>query len=216
MAGPLRHLLAAILISMSTLAKEPETSHVVLVHGFMDTGSVFKPLQRQLESHGHRCVVPNLQPRDARNGIEPLAESLRQEIETQIPHRQSFTLIGFSMGGLVARHYLQQLGGAKRCNRLITISSPHQGTLTAWLHPSKGAQQMRPGSGFLKDLTATESHLGEIPVISYRSPFDLMIFPSRSSKWQRATNLSFTVLLHPMMPGAKSVIADITKRLRED
>jgi len=182
----------------------------------MDTGSVFKSLQRQLESKGHRCVAPNLRPRDARHGIEPLAESLRQEIESQIPHQQSFTLIGFSMGGLVARHYLQQLDGAKRCDRLITISSPHQGTLTAWLHPSKGAKQMRPGSGFLKDLAATESRLGEISVISYRTPFDLMILPSRSSEWQRANNLSFTVLLHPMMPSAKSVIADITKRLRED
>jgi triacylglycerol lipase len=216
MAEPLRHLLAAILIPMSSLAKEPETSHVVLVHGFMDTGSVFKSLQRQLESDGHRCLAPNLRPRDARHGIESLAESLRQEIESQIPHRQSFTLIGFSMGGLVARQYLQQLDGAKRCDRLITISSPHQGTLMAWLHPSKGAQQMRPGSGFLKDLAATESRLGEIPVISYRTPFDLMIVPSRSSEWQRATNLSFTVLLHPMMPGAKSVIADITKRLLEN
>ena len=201
---------------MSALAKEPEASHVVLVHGFMDTGSVFKSLQHQLESNGHRCLAPSLRPHDARHGIEPLAECLRQEIESQIPHRQSFTLIGFSMGGLVARHYLQQLGGAKRCERLITISSPHQGTLTAWLHPSKGAQQMRPGSGFLKDLAATESCLGEIPVISYRTPFDLMILPSRSSEWQRATNLSFSVLMHPMMPGAKSVIADITKRLRED
>ena len=216
MPGPLPHLLAAILIPMSTLAKEPEKSHVVLVHGFMDTGSVFKSLQRQLESKGHRCLAPNLRPRDARHGIESLAESLRQEIESQIPHQQSFTLIGFSMGGLIARHYLQQLDGAKRCDRLITISSPHQGTLTAWLHPSKGAKQMRPGSGFLKDLAATESRLGEIPVISYRTPFDLMILPSRSSEWQRANNLSFTVLLHPMMPSAKSVIADITKRLLEN
>jgi len=155
---------------MSTIAKEPETSHVVLVHGFMDTGSVFKSLRRQLESNGHRCLAPNLRPRDARHGIEALAEHLRQEIEGQIPHQQSFSMIGFSMGGLVARHYLQHLDGAKRCQRLITISSPHQGTLMAWLHPSKGAKQMRPGSNFLEDLAATESRLGEIPVISYRTP----------------------------------------------
>lgn len=200
---------------MSTTSEETQTSHVVLVHGFMDTGAVFKPLQRQLESKGHRCIAPSLRPRDARHGIEPLAENLRQEIENQIPPEHSFSVIGFSMGGLVARHYLQQLDGAKRCERLFTISSPHQGTLMAWLHPSKGAQQMRPDSGFLKELAATESRLGEIPVISYRTPLDLMILPSRSSEWQRATNLSFKVFLHPMMPNAKSVIADITTRLRE-
>jgi triacylglycerol lipase len=86
----------------------------------------------------------------------------------------------------------------------------------AWLHPSKGAKQMRPGSNFLEDLAATESRLGEIPVISYRTPLDLLILPSRSSEWQRAINLSFTVFLHPMMVRAKSVINDISMRLRED
>lgn len=215
MAGPLRHLLFAILIPMSSFAKEPATSHVVLVHGFMDTGSVFKSLQRQLENKGHRCIAPNLIPRDARHGIEALADSLRVEIDTQIPRHQSFSIVGFSMGGLVARHYLQELGGAKRCQRLITISSPHRGTLTAWLHPGKGAQQMRPGSHFLNKLQTTESELGDIPVFSYRTPLDLMILPSRSSEWQRATNLRFTVLLHPMMPGSKAVIADVLQRLNE-
>jgi len=201
---------------MTTTVKEPEMSHIVLVHGFMDTGSVFKSLRRQLESNGHRCLAPNLCPRDARHGIEPLAEHLRQEIEDQIPHQQSFSMIGFSMGGLVARHYLQQLGGAKRCQKLITISSPHQGTLMAWLHPSKGAKQMRPGSNFLEKLDATESQLGEMPVISYRTPIDMLILPSRSSEWQRATNLSFTVFLHPLMVRAKSVINDISIRLCEE
>ena len=211
----LQSLIFAILIPMSTLAKEPATSHVVLVHGFMDTGSVFKSLQRQLESNGHRCLAPNLSPRDARHGIDALAGNLLEEIDKHIPRHQSFSMIGFSMGGLVARHYLQQLGGAKRCQRLITISSPHRGTLTAWLHPSKGAQQMRPGSSFLNDLAATESELGEIPLFSYRTPLDPMILPSQSSDWQRATNLSFNVFLHPMMPRSKVVIADVLHRLNE-
>ena len=201
---------------MSTELHERGTSHVVLVHGFMDTGSVFKSLRRQLERNGHCCLAPNLRPRDARHGIESLAEHLRQEIEDQIPDQQSFSMIGFSMGGLVARHYLQQLGGAKRCQRLITISSPHQGTVMAWFHPSKGAKQMRPGSSFLQELAATESQLGEIPVISYRTPIDLLILPSRSSEWQRATNISFRVFLHPMMVRAKSVMNDISMRLREN
>ena len=211
----LQSLIFAILIPMSTLAKEPATSHVVLVHGFMDTGSVFKSLKRQLESNGHRCLATNLSPRDARHGIDALAGNLLEEIDKHIPRHQSFSIIGFSMGGLVARHYLQQLGGAQRCQRLITISSPHRGTLTAWLHPSKGAQQMRPGSSFLNDLAATESELGEIPVFSYRTPLDLMILPSQSSDWQRATNLSFNVFLHPMMPRSKVVIADVLHRLNE-
>lgn len=211
-----RHLLASILIPMSAIASgtDENTRHVVLVHGFMDTGSVFKKLQGHLESRGFKCLVPSLQPRDARNGIDQLAASLDQEIENKIPRHQSFSLIGFSMGGLVARHYLQELDGAKRCEQLITISSPHHGTLTAWLYPGAGARQMRPGSEFLGNLAATESRLGKMSVVSYRTPLDLMILPSRSSTWQRAINLDFTVLLHPLMLHSKPVIADIEARLK--
>jgi len=74
---------------------------------------------------------------------------------------------------------------------------------------------MRPGSSFLNNLAATESELGEIPVFSYRTPLDLMILPSQSSDWQRATNLSLNVLLHPMMPRSRAVITDVLKRLNE-
>ena len=117
------------------------------------------------------------------------------------------------MGGLVARHYLQELGGAKRCQRLITISSPHRGTLTAWLHPGKGAQQMRPGSHFLNKLQTTESELGDIPVFSYRTPLDLIILPASSSVWQRAENVSHPALLHPLMLLSPAILADVERRL---
>ena len=73
---------------------------------------------------------------------------------------------------------------------------------------------MRPGSEFLRQLAKTESSLGKIPVASYRTPLDLMILPSRSSKWQRAVNLDFTVLLHPLMLHSKPLIADIEARLK--
>jgi triacylglycerol lipase len=211
----LRQILATILISMSALANGSNegTPNVVLVHGFMDTGSVFKKIQQRLESRGFNCIVPNLQPRDARNGIDELSATLQREIESKIPHHQSFSLIGFSMGGLVARHYLQERDGAKQCERLITISSPHHGTLTAWLYPGMGARQMRPGSEFFSNLAATESRLGNIQLFSYRTPLDLMILPSRSSTWQRATNLDFAVLLHPLMLHSKPVLADIEARL---
>ncbi|MGA0854317.1 MAG: lipase, partial [Luteolibacter sp.] len=76
--------------------------------------------------------------------------------------------------------------------------------------------QMRPGSSFLQELAATESQLGKIPVISYRTPIDLLILPSRSSEWQRATNISLRVFLHPMMVRAKSVMNDISMRLSEN
>ena len=38
-------------------------------------------------------------------------------------------LVGHSLGGVVARAYIEKLGGAAHVGRLITIGSPHRGTL---------------------------------------------------------------------------------------
>lgn len=187
--------------------------HVVLVHGFLETGDNFKPLRKSLQDQGYGCLVPRLRPGDGRSGIESLAAGLKHEIDTALGPDQPFTLIGFSMGGLVSRHYLQHLGGASRCRMLVTISSPHHGTHTAWLYPGTGARQMRPGSVFLKDLARSEHRLGAMPVVSYRTPMDLIILPAASSVWNRAENIALPVLMHPLMPGNRAVVRDISRRL---
>jgi len=188
---------------------------VVLVHGFMNTGAHFKLMQQRLEKSGYTCYSPTLTPWDGRGGLENLAAQLKQDIDAHYKPDQKITLIGFSMGGIISRYYLQELEGAARCETFITISSPHHGTRTAWLYPTKGAEQMRPGSELLKYLTATENRLGNIKVISYRTPLDLMIFPAQSSVWDRAENVSFPVAAHPLMLLSNTVISDIEKRLKE-
>ena len=40
---------------------------------------------------------------------------------------EKFHIIGHSMGGLVARHYIQGHGGDQRVKSLITLGSPHHG-----------------------------------------------------------------------------------------
>ena len=114
---------------------------------------------------------------------------------------------------MVSRYYLQNLDGAKRCDLFITISSPHHGTKAAWLYPSKGAAQMRPGSQFIANLDKTEGQLGKIPVISYRTPMDMIIVPPSSSIWDRAENLEFRVALHPLMLSSNDVLSDIERHL---
>ncbi len=117
------------------------------------------------------------------------------------------------MGGLVSRQYLQNLGGAARCENLITISSPHRGTSAAWLYPTLGAADMRPGSRFLAGLKCTEDRLGKIPVTSCRTPMDLVILPPASSLWDRAENLEYPVILHPFMLNSNAVLTDVERRL---
>jgi len=189
------------------------SKNIVLVHGFLRTGSSFTLLRKRLEKRGANCLIIRLRPSDGRGGLEKLALQLQQDIDTTFGPNQPISIVAFSMGGLVSRHYLQSLDGAKRCETFITVSSPHHGTHAAWLYPSKGAEQMRPGSQFLTDLTASEGNLAEIPITSYRTPMDLIILPPTSSVWKRAENLEFPVILHPLMLTSKTVLADIERRL---
>ena len=194
-------------------ASRPAVPRVVLVHGFLETGDTFKLIKRRLEAKGFDCYVPRMKPIDARGGLDKLARHLKEEIDTRFGPTEPVSIVAFSMGGIVSRQYLQNLGGAERCRNLITISSPHHGTKAAWLYPTQGAAEMRPGSPFLTNLEKTEGRLGKMPVASYRTPLDLIILPPSNSIWDRAENQEFSVLMHPMMLTSSAVIADIERRL---
>lgn len=203
----------ATAVSCQPQPAQPRYQKVVLVHGILEDGTAFNSLRRRLETHGIQCHVPQLKPNDGRDGIDKLAADLKSGIDAEFGPDSRFAMVGFSMGGLVSRHYLQKLGGADRCDAFITVSSPHHGTKMAYAFPGRGARQMRPGSPFLRDLEETEHKLGDIPVVSYRTPMDLIILPTESSVWKRAENHSHPVILHPLMLHSKPVLDDIEKRL---
>jgi triacylglycerol lipase len=212
-----RLLLFALATASLAQAAEPRkipARRIVLVHGIFQTQwRCFGFLRKDLERRGVDCLTPSLQPADGRDGLPALAAQLKREIDARFGPDERLVVIGFSMGGLVSRHYLQELGGAARCDGFFTISSPHHGTGTAHLCYGEGARQMRPGSDFLRNLAATEDRLGQMPVVSYHTPADLIILPATSSVWQRAENLSVPCPLHPLMTFSPRVRGDILARL---
>lgn len=207
-----RHTRALRFQGRETIPSNPRMK-VVLVHGFFEKGNAYATLRKRLARQNIACLTVRLSPSDARDGLEALAHQMKQQIDAAYGPDEKISVVGFSMGGLVSRYYLQDLGGAGRCQQLITIASPHAGTHMAKCYPSKGAFQMRPGSDFLKRLQATEHRLGKMPVVSYRTPFDLMILPSTSSRWSRADNRVYPVLMHPLMLSNPFVLGDVEKQL---
>jgi len=77
-------------------------------------------------------------PYDWRRDNRAAAHRLKRLLDTQLPRWQAATttaarviLIGHSMGGLVARYYLEALGGWEHCRALFTFGTPHRGSLNA-------------------------------------------------------------------------------------
>jgi triacylglycerol lipase len=186
---------------------------VVLVHGIFDTGSKFKVLQPYLEARGHQCLAPSLTPNDGRDGLPALAQQLKGKIDAAFGRQSRFALVGFSMGGLVARWYLQELGGHLRVDRFAAISAPMQGTLWAYGYPGQGAKQMRPDSAFLARLGAHVQRLDRMELYAYWTPFDAVILPPDSADWPLADSRRIPALCHPCMLRHPALMADLAERL---
>jgi len=154
-----------------------------------------------------------LVPKNAFQGLEVLAIQLKDIINAENKTEDGFyCLVGFSMGGLIARYYLQELEGTRSVHQFFSISTPHHGSLLAYMSKNKGVKQMRPGSEFLCNLEQSSNRLSSMSCYSYWTPYDLMILPASSSVWKKAENIKVKVLCHPLMVRNQFIIADIIEK----
>ena len=207
-------MISACMASPTSAVTTCEPSRVVFVHGIFQSGRMFTPVVRMLEARGCECLVPKLTPADAGQGLEPLAEQLKTAIDQRWGDSGKVHIVAHSMGGLVSRHYLQNLGGHARCQSLTTLATPHHGTLAAWCYPGKGAMQMRRGSAFLTRLKDSAHRLRGIPIHSYYTPMDLIILPYTSSEWEMAENRIVRAPAHPLVLFTPRVVRHIMQVAR--
>ncbi|MEU8841794.1 hypothetical protein AB0D97_22090 [Streptomyces roseus] len=102
----------------------------------------YTDLLRWLERHFTLSVSDNLLtfPYDWRLSCRHGAERLKGRIDLELerwrasaPERREARVVFLchGMGGLVARHYAERLGGHEVTRRVITLGTPHQGSLRA-------------------------------------------------------------------------------------
>lgn len=181
------------------MSTSTERLPVVLVHGIKGHSGNMQCLARHLRARGWTVHTPDLKPNWGQAGLDVLAGHLGDFVEAKIPHGERFHLLGFSMGGLISRYYLQRLGGLERVDQFITLSTPHRGSLWAWVLPNAAGRQMRPDSGFLRDLESDAERLREVEFTSVWTPLDLTIMPARSSHVAHGTCRTIWCAAHPLM-----------------
>jgi triacylglycerol lipase len=197
-----------LLSATAVLAQYPEIRRaqpgtarnpVLLVHGFCDSARSMKIMQRWLEKHGWKVFSVDLVPSDGRASLEELALQLATYVNQTIPNYSKIDIVGFSMGGLVSRYYVQRLNGAARVERLITISAPHHGTWLAYLSQRPGCREMRPTSALLNSLNNDLDSLRRIRFMSVWTPLDLMIIPASSSRLPVGHEQKTWIVAHRLM-----------------
>ncbi len=189
---------------------------VLLVHGLYDTLAKFNTMTDYLTRMGWSVHRLNLKPNNGDGHLEHLAQQVADYINNNFSQKQSIDLIGFSMGGVVTRYYLQRLGGVDRVQRYINISAPNNGTLTAYALPNPGIRQMRPNSEFLNQLNHDiPKSLEKINVTVMWTPYDLMILPANSSKINLGNEIKIPVLVHEWMVKDMRTLTAISQALSE-
>lgn len=186
---------------------------VFLVHGIFDDGRLFKKMNEYLINLGITTFIPSLKPADARHGIKDLASKLDAYIHQNTNENEPFSIIAFSMGCLISRVYLQELGGSSRCLHFHAISGPHHGSILAYLFFGQGAKDLRPNSQLIQSLIQTQDKLTDLNLFSYRTPFDQMIIPSKSSHWPIANNFITNAPIHRLMLNNQLVLDTIKNNL---
>jgi pimeloyl-ACP methyl ester carboxylesterase len=191
---------------------------VVLLHGFMDNRSVFLMLRRALAQHGrHRIESLNYSPLtcDIRTAAELLGRHI-EEICERTGSRQ-VDVVGHSLGGLIARYYVQRLGGDLRVRTLVTLGTPHSGTRVAPLadaHPI--VRQMRPGSPVIEELSrpAPDCHTR---FVSFWSDLDHLMDPLEAARIDHpdldAQNVRVSGIGHLALPVHPAVATGIRQAL---
>ncbi|MBA2607570.1 MAG: alpha/beta fold hydrolase, partial [Actinobacteria bacterium] len=112
-----------------------------------------------------------------------IAEKLaaRVEMVRELTGADKVHIVGHSLGGIVARWYVQEEGGDQTVNTAITLASPHSGTIAAFAGPGRTARELRPGSWVMRRLndTATPS---DVRWVAFYGDSDALIQPSRSGR----------------------------------
>jgi triacylglycerol lipase len=194
----LRH---QIMNSASKYAQRSESvrNPVLLIHGLSDTTAVFWRMSAYLSGLGWSVYSFNLIPNNGNLGLDTLAVQVADYVAKTFDPEQPLDLIGFSMGGIVSRYYIQRLGGIQRVQRFISISSPNNGTLAGYLSWRPGCAQMRTDSAFLQDLNRDAAMLGRLNFTVIWTPYDLMIVPPKSSQMPIGKEIMLPIRLHSWM-----------------
>ncbi len=149
---------------------------LALLHGFLgfsNSGPIeyFRGVRKALRKKHLGPLIPDV---PAAGTIAERAEALARKLFCS--DAPAFALIGHSMGGLDARYLITHLDPDRRVKSLLTVATPHHGTvLAAWMLESRGPVPAwfryvgRPALDELTPAARTAMPIPDRPDVDYSS-----------------------------------------------
>jgi len=193
---------------------------ILLVHGIIDNHAIFTVMEYALRRHGFQTL--------SRYDYGLLTQNIPRaavRLGTAIDELSAATgyervhVIGHSLGGLIARYYVQRLGGDQQVPTLVTLGTPHQGTQLAWAAPLLPlVLQLTPDSPVIQDLAAPAQGC-RTRFMAFYSDIDHLVVPGRNARLDHpdlnVLNIAVHGVGHLSMPNNGRIAFSIAQALRE-
>jgi triacylglycerol esterase/lipase EstA (alpha/beta hydrolase family) len=186
---------------------------IILLHGLFQNRSCLFPLQWRLRAAGYDRQVSINTPawRDLDQQVDALAATVAA-IRTASGDERVY-LVGHSMGGLLARCYLQRPGAAAAVAGCVSIGTPHQGSRMAPFAISRHGRHLRPGSPLLNRLNGAPLP-ADVHFTAIYSRHDNIIVPVEHARLAGAENIELTGLGHTALLFSCQTAAAVVEALQ--
>jgi triacylglycerol esterase/lipase EstA (alpha/beta hydrolase family) len=173
----------------------PAERPVLLLHGVLCNAGVWRYVCTRLAAAGIGPVYA-LSYGPPLGSIDDFADQMRDKVDAILAATGAagVVVVAHSMGGLVARAYLRKHGGSK-LRRLITVGTPHEGSVHARVAPGVSLSQLRPGNPWLGALGTPQGD-SLPPIVSLWSWHDTMVAPQTSSRIAFGENVELAGVGH--------------------
>ena len=197
-----------------TVHRDSRRVPVLLVHGYGCNSGFWAHLEPLLDRERISHASIDLEPvAGSIDDYTPLIEARVQEL-CAATGAARIAIVAHSMGGLAARAWMRSYGSANVA-KLITLGTPHHGTVLANLGLGANAAQMRRDSAWLCDLAAGETQDVRTRIVSIYTHHDNIIAPQDSSVLPGARNVAFGGVGHVALGSNPRVLAEVLRVLRE-
>ncbi|MGW0251865.1 esterase/lipase family protein [Nocardia goodfellowii] len=186
-SGRLPVIVLALLIALglstpahADVGREP----VLLIHGWQGSTAQFAAMRTALEHDGFPVYVVDLPGEENlanAQAISRVVERARQE-----HNDREVALVGHSMGGLSARHYLKFLGGTEHTRHYISMGTAQRGYAPACLLPPANGGQLCPLNSFLIQLNSGDPTPPPVTYTFLNSSLDATRNDTIGGNWCRA------------------------------
>jgi predicted alpha/beta hydrolase family esterase len=157
-----------------TVVHNPLRPAVLFVHGYMCNRATWRPwlIDRGLGQRWN-CATVNLEP--VFGAVDRYTDIVHAAVERLrvASGAERVTLVSHSMGGLVTRAYLRA-HGHHAVARVVTIDTPHHGTLFARLGHGDNSRQMRVACDYVRGLAKSDE---PVEFVCFASQHDNLVVP---------------------------------------